>query len=141
MSETFTTGEIRVANTWGETGNKDGTGGLTDDIRTAFVVYLAGHPRPMAELLDPNEQPLKEIFSKQFAGMTRDPVSLETLVQTRRNIVALIGKSLTANERLFLQSFKQGAPDWQLLSVPHLAQLPAIQWKLRNIEKMQPTNM
>ncbi|MFB3079791.1 MAG: nucleotidyl transferase AbiEii/AbiGii toxin family protein, partial [Lysobacterales bacterium] len=29
--------------------------GITDEIRTAFVVYLASHDRPMSELLDPNK--------------------------------------------------------------------------------------
>ncbi|MBN2340888.1 MAG: nucleotidyl transferase AbiEii/AbiGii toxin family protein [Deltaproteobacteria bacterium] len=110
--------------------------GLTNDIRTAFVVYLAGHPRPIAEILQPNEQPLEDIFTKQFKGMTSEPVSLETLTQTRRQIIELIQKDLSNNERRFLLSLKQGEPNWQLLPVPHLAQLPAIQWKLRNIERM-----
>ncbi|MBN2715298.1 MAG: nucleotidyl transferase AbiEii/AbiGii toxin family protein [Deltaproteobacteria bacterium] len=110
--------------------------GLTDDIRTAFVIYLAGHPRPIAEILQPNEQPLEDIFAKQFAGMSREPVELETLIQTRRQIVELIQSDLSNSERRFLLSLKQGTPDWQLLPVPHLAQLPAIQWKLRNIERM-----
>ncbi len=110
--------------------------GLTDEIQTAFVVYLAGHPRPMAELLDPNEQPLDELYHSQFAGMTREPVSLETLVDVRRRLVQELNDGLTENERHFLLSIKTGTPEWSRLPIEHLDQLPALQWKLRNIGKM-----
>lgn len=112
--------------------------GLTDDIRTAFIVYLAGHPRPIAELLNPREQPLEEIVRTQFAGMTRDTVSLETLIETRQRLIKTLNEGMTANERLFLLSLKTGEPDWSRLPLAHLEQLPALQWKLRNIRKMDP---
>jgi len=32
--------------------------------------------------------------------------------------------------------FKQAQPDWSLISVAGIEQLPAIQWKLLNIRKM-----
>jgi predicted nucleotidyltransferase component of viral defense system len=110
--------------------------GLTDDIRTAFIVYLAGHPRPIAELLNPREKPLEEIVRTQFAGMTRDTVSLETLIETRQRLIKTLNEGMTANERLFLLSLKTGEPDWGRLPLAHLEQLPALQWKLRNIRKM-----
>ena len=112
--------------------------GLTDEIRTAFVVYLAGHPRPMAELLDPNEQPLDELYNSQFAGMTREPVSLETLMDVRRRLIRDLNEKLSENERYFLLSMKSGEPEWNRLPIEHLEQLPALQWKLRNIGKMEP---
>lgn len=111
--------------------------GLTDDIRSAFTVYLAGHPRPMAELLNPNEQPLEKIYASQFAGMARDPVSIEILVETRRRLVKELNDRLTENERLFLLSIKKGEPEWDRLSIEHLDQLPALQWKLRNVGNME----
>ena len=112
--------------------------GLTDEIRTAFVVYLAGHPRPMAELLNPNEQPLAELYHSQFAGMTREPVSLETLTDVRCRLVQDLNDRLTTDERHFLLSIKTGTPDWNLLPVEDLDQLPALQWKLRNVGRMDP---
>ena len=30
--------------------------GITDEIRRAFVIFLASHDRPMSELLNPNRQ-------------------------------------------------------------------------------------
>ena len=112
--------------------------GLTDNIRSAFTVYLAGHPRPMAELLNPNEQPLENIYSSQFAGMAREPVPIETLIDTRRRLVKGLNEELTENERLFLLSIKTGEPEWSRIPIDHLEQLPALQWKLRNVRKMKP---
>jgi len=31
---------------------------------------------------------------------------------------------------------KQGEPDWDGLGIPHLRDLPALQWKLQNIRRM-----
>lgn len=53
--------------------------GITDDIRRAFVVFLASHDRPMSELLTPNRKDLKQVFADQFEGMTLDPVPLAVL--------------------------------------------------------------
>jgi len=112
--------------------------GLTDGIRSAFTVYLAGHSRPMAELLNPNEQPLETVYSSQFAGMTREPVSVEMLIDTRRRLVSELRTGLTLNERLFLLSVKKGEPEWDRIPIEHLEHLPALQWKLRNVRNMDP---
>jgi hypothetical protein len=58
--------------------------GLSDAIRSTVVVYLAGHARPIAELLAPNEQPIENLYATQFAGMSREPTSIEMLIQARR---------------------------------------------------------
>ena len=110
---------------------------LSDEIRQAFVVYLAGHPRPMAELLNPNEQPLDEIFKSQFDGMSRAPVSVDLLNETRTRLVRELNDTLTENERLFLLSMKTGEPEWQRIPIKHLDLLPALQWKLRNVARME----
>ena len=112
------------------------TEGLTPEIRRAFVVYLASHDRPMHELLDPQFKDIEEVFSSQFTGMTQDIVSLESLCTTRERLVALIRHDLDQDEKRFLLSMKQGEPDWEALQIPHLKELPAVQWKLRNIQRM-----
>lgn len=110
--------------------------GLTDDIRKAFVIYLASHPRPMNELLNPNLKDIKQAFYSQFQGMTNIPIKLADLFDTREQLVKLINKNLTDEERHFLISIKSGVPDWSLIGIPNIDQLPAIQWKLKNIKKM-----
>jgi hypothetical protein len=111
--------------------------GLNDALRQAFVVYLACHHRPMAELLALRPKPLQETFDREFSGMTREPVAVEALESAQCELPALLRSSLTEGERRFLLSIKRGEPDWPLLPIPHLAELPALRWKLANIEKLK----
>lgn len=103
-----------------------------------FVVYLLSGDRPLSELLSPNRQPLAATFENEFIGMTLIPVTLAELEQTRETMIGLIQEKLTAKQRQFLLSFKQGEPDWALLNLPGVAELPAVQWKLQNIRRMAP---
>lgn len=47
-----------------------------------------------------------------------------------------IKDSLTDEEKKFLISFAEGTPIWSLLKVPHAAELPALKWKVQNINKI-----
>ncbi len=111
--------------------------GLDEPLRQAFVVYLASHDRPMAELLAPRAKPLPDVFDREFAGMTREPVAVEVLESTQAALPGLLRSSLRLNERQFLLSIKRGEPDWSLLPIPHLSELPALRWKLANIERLK----
>jgi len=105
-------------------------------IRHAFVAYLAGHRRPMAELMAPKRQPIEDLYTHHFTGMTDQPVELEELEATRAWLFDWATKALSEDERMFLLSIKQGAPDWALLPFEDLDQWPAIQWKLHNVRQM-----
>lgn len=111
--------------------------GLSHPIRKAFVVYLASHDRPMRELLEPARKDVRKIFDSDFVGMTTTTVTYDDLVQTRETIIGKIQKELTDEERRFLVSIKSAAPDWRLLGIEGIERLPAIQWKLQNIGKME----
>ncbi len=113
----------------------DGTG-ITPEIRRAFVVYLAGHSRPMHELLAPGLHDIGEQYEKRFRGMSRIEVSLDDLREVQANLARSLVKSLDRAEREFLLSLKKGTPEWGLLGIEHIAQLPALQWKLINVRKM-----
>ena len=110
--------------------------GITPEIRRAFVVYLAGHDRPMSELLAPRLQDIGQLYADQFIGMTRSEVSLGDLLQIQQNLAKTLVLALDDDEKQFLVSVKRGKPEWDRLGIDHLAQLPAIQWKLINIRKM-----
>lgn len=110
--------------------------GITDDIRRAFVVFLASHDRPMSELLTPNRKDLKQVFADQFEGMTLDPVPLAALEEARERLIERINADLTAAERAFLLSMKRLEPKWELLGLPGVERLPGPQWKLYNLRKM-----
>jgi hypothetical protein len=110
--------------------------GLTDQIRQAFIVYLISHPRPMVELLDPNFIDISKTYESEFRGMTTEDISLKELIQTRATLVRLITETLSLNERRFILSVKQREPQWGLLGIEHIHELPAVKWKLINLEQM-----
>ncbi len=110
--------------------------GLTREIFEGFLVYLISHGRPIAELLSPRWKKLDGIFQAEFAGLTREPVTLEQLESTRAALLAAIQEQFTKQDAAFLLSLKRGEPDWALLSLSGVDQLPAVRWKLRNIMEM-----
>ncbi len=110
--------------------------GLTEEIRKAFLVYLSSHNRPMAELLKPQYKDISAIYAGEFANMAETDVPLEELVAVRERLVELIHQGLTDNEKDFLLSFKSREPDWTLLDLEGVSELPAIKWKQINLAKM-----
>lgn len=110
--------------------------GLTREIFEGFLVYLISHGRPMADLLEPRWKPLEQIFQAEFAGMTREPVTLEQLEATRLALLEAIRQQITPHDAKFLLSLKKGQPDWSLLGLPGIELLPAVRWKLSNIQGM-----
>ena len=110
--------------------------GLMDEIRKAFLVYLSSHNRPIAELLRPQYKDISAIYAGEFANMAETDVPLEELVAVRARLVELIHQGLTDNEKDFLLSFKNREPDWALLDLEGVSELPAIKWKQINLAKM-----
>ena len=110
--------------------------GITQEIRRAFVVYLAGHNRPMSELLAPKPQDMSEIYPNEFQGMTRVDIALAELQAVQKTLASTLVGLLDANERGFLISMKRGEPEWERLGIDNLERFPALQWKLLNIRRM-----
>lgn len=110
--------------------------GITPEIRRSFVVHLAGHNRPMNELLSPNFLDIRSLYDDQFVGMTQEEVSLQELQQVQQKLSRMLVQSLDDDERAFLLSIKRGEPEWNRLGIENLDQLPALRWKCLNIKKM-----
>jgi predicted nucleotidyltransferase component of viral defense system len=102
-----------------------------------FVVYLAGHNRPIHEVLFPKRLPLEPAFTNEFTGLTNDELSLTLLEQTQQRLIAQLPRNLTAPHREFLLSMARAEPEWSLLPFAHLPQLPALQWKLLNLRRLK----
>jgi hypothetical protein len=115
-------------------------GGLTAGAIECFVCYLSGHHRPVHEVLFGNEIDIAPAFANEFAGMTRNPVSLDDLLNVRRRLFAELPAALTAGQRAFLLGLVTGEPDWSLMTCPHLRDMPAIRWKLENLSRLQQAN-
>jgi hypothetical protein len=114
--------------------------GITAGIRRAFVVYLASHNRPVHEVLFPSLRDIRQEFEHNFTGMTAEPIELEALLAARERMVRELQQDLSADERPFLLSLVAAEPEWPLLGVPHLEQLPGLRWKLQNLERLRKTN-
>lgn len=114
--------------------------GITHAIRRAFVIYLASNDRPVHEVLSPKLRDISLDYDGAFKGMTAEPVELNTLLAIRDRLIQDIRKTLDENERRFLISMVAASPQWELLGIPHAHELPALQWKMMNLERLRDKN-
>jgi Domain of unknown function (DUF1814). len=108
--------------------------GFDRRIVLGFIVCLLSHNRPIHELLAPNVHDMRDAFDNQFAGMSATPFAYEDYARARETLFVALPALLSEADRKFLRSFVKGVPDWNLLEVPDIARLPAVLWKLRNID-------
>lgn len=113
------------------------SGGLTDEMVECFVAYLAGHNRPVHEVLFSRDQELVTAFENEFRGMARTPVELPALVEARQRLRRELRSRLTDDHRQFLLGLVRGEPPWEVMRCRHLSELPAIRWKLQNLAKLK----
>ena len=114
--------------------------GLTPEIVECFVCYLAGHNRPVHEVIFSHDVDLKPAFSEEFIGMEREPIPLAELQAARERLRRDLAASLTEAHKRFLLGLVAGAPPWDAMKFPHLADLPAVRWKLQNLARLKKSN-
>jgi len=114
--------------------------GLTDDLFRTFLIYVASSPRPAHELLNPNLTNLDRPYTREFEGMTKTPVALGHLLETRKQLTADIQSRFDENTKRFLLSLQDGVPEFEAIARPQAADLPAVRWKLMNINKLIAEN-
>ncbi|WP_431050160.1 nucleotidyl transferase AbiEii/AbiGii toxin family protein [Roseateles sp. L2-2] len=115
--------------------------GWNSRVVDCFVGYLAGHNRPVHEVLFSAPRSLQLSYGNEFRGMTRTPVSQSELESVQRQLLAELPGQLTKAHREFLASLVRAEPDWSLMPFAHLRHLPAVRWKLDNLavlRKKQP---
>lgn len=108
--------------------------GLTDEMVECFVTYLAGHNRPIHEVLFSNDKNIAREYDSSFVGMTETACSLETLLKTRERLRHELPARLSSTHRRFLIGLARAQPDWSLLRCQHAAKLPALRWKLTSLQ-------
>ena len=64
------------------------------------------------------------------------PVNYEELERARLTLISTILNNLTTDDKNFLISINNGKPEWELINLAHVQDLPGVKWKLINIEKM-----
>lgn len=110
------------------------SGGITDGMVECFVAYLAGHNRPVHEVLFGNDKEIEAEYDRAFVGMTEVDCPLSTLIDTRKRVKHELPRRLGKRHKEFLLGLSQAAPDWSLLQCGHVGELPALRWKLGNLK-------
>jgi len=114
--------------------------GFNEDVKNGFIEALVSHMRTMHEVLQPHLLDQRSAFDKQFQGMSDIEFTYEDFEVTREQLVKVVNSNLSETDRSFLLSFKRGNPDWNLFPVAGLNDMPAIQWKLLNIQNLMKSN-
>jgi hypothetical protein len=79
-------------------------------------------------------------FAQEFDGMTVDHMPLEKLLEARERLLKDIQLRLAGPAADFLLSVHDGDPKFDLIGLPNAADLPAIRWKLINVERLKAQN-
>ncbi len=69
--------------------------------------------------------------------MTSQPTELAVLLATRDRMIEELHAGLDVDERRFLLSLVKAKPEWELLGIPHVSELPAVRWKIQNLARLQ----
>ncbi len=110
--------------------------GIRDRLRRAFLVYLICHSRPMHEVLAARRKDIATLFERDFDGMTAESVSLKELTDAREALVENVVGKMPDAHRKFLVSFERGQPNWKLLGLAGVAELPAVHWRQQNLASL-----
>ena len=91
--------------------------------------------RTLHEVLFPTPKDIHLAYESSFVGMTTEAVTRDSLLETRERLFRELPAALDANERQFLRTLVRAEPDWSLLDIAHLQDLPAIRWRLQNLQE------
>ena len=69
--------------------------------------------------------------------MTTVPVELKDLVATREELIEIVVGQMPQEHREFLIGVERGDVRWQLADLQNVAELPAIRWKLSNLDRVR----
>lgn len=109
-------------------------------VKNGFLYSILGSDRPIIELLSPNKIEQRETIVKQFTGMTEIPFSYNDYEETRENLISFVNLSLTQRDKEFLIDFESGNNLSQYIEYQKYLPLPAVQWKLQNINRLKEVN-
>lgn len=112
--------------------------GIDRKIFIGYLAYLLSHSRPISEVMNPRWKDISDTFQKELKGMTFEPITLEELQAVPAAMAQSLKSQFIQSDFDFLHSFKSGDPDWSLAPHDQIQHLPAVQWKLLNVQKMHP---
>lgn len=112
--------------------------GFNEEIKSGFLYCLLSSARPIHELLNPQLLDQSEAMKDQFDGMTEEPFTYEAYETTRSQLIDIILKNLTNEDKAFLLAFNRLEPDWSKYDFQHF---PSVRWKLFNLQKLRETQL
>jgi predicted nucleotidyltransferase component of viral defense system len=110
--------------------------GISGRMKEAFIVYLISHNRRIVEILDPSLLDIRQTYETDFVGMTTNPIELADLLEARSELIRSVNAMIDERDKNFLVDFKEGHPDWSYFSVPYIKNLPAVKWKMHNLDQV-----
>lgn len=114
--------------------------GITKKIKEGFIVSLLQHNRPPYELLNPNKQNINLKFEQEFNGMSDEAFSVNDSNYVFDKLLKEIKDSFDNEDKQFLIDFFSLNPKWNKSFIPNIDKLPAIQWKIQNLEMLKQRN-
>ena len=109
--------------------------GVSNELRTALIVYLVSHDHSPYSLLDPVLRDISQDFEQSFAGMAKEPVELSHLLEARDQLLSDVTGNMPDHHKAFLRSFYNRKPDWSLLGLEEAQNLPAVKWRELNLDR------
>ncbi|MCP5178996.1 MAG: nucleotidyl transferase AbiEii/AbiGii toxin family protein [Pseudomonadales bacterium] len=109
--------------------------GLTEDLRTAFIIYLISHNKPPQHLLTNACRDITHEYKNDFVGMTEDDIAHDRLRDAHADLQRRLLADMPPAHKAFLPGFYRRKPDWALLGVDSAEHLPAVKWREQNLDK------
>ncbi|MGL6159979.1 nucleotidyl transferase AbiEii/AbiGii toxin family protein [Microbulbifer sp.] len=109
--------------------------GITDELRTAIIIYLISHDHSPHSLLDPVRCDISRGFEQSFSGMVSGEIALEKLVTAREKLIKDVVGNMPEDHKHFLRSFYSRSPEWKLLELDGVQDLPAVKWRELNLDR------
>ncbi len=113
---------------------------INEELIKGFIAMLLSHDKPLHETLKPNIKNQTEIFEKQFQGMTNKNFSYVEHEQTLNNLINIIKEKIFPYKQHLLD-FVSLKGDLGNFKINNLEKLPAIKWKIKNLQKLQSMNI
>ncbi len=84
-----------------------------------------------------NPKDIAPAFNQEFLGTTVDAVTLDDLLDARNWMAVELRTHLDEKARNFPIPFHEPDPDWEALGLSSVDLLPAVRWKLMNLERLR----
>jgi predicted nucleotidyltransferase component of viral defense system len=110
--------------------------GITEAIKNAFIVNTITYRKTPYMLLNPNTVNQEATLKDKFEGMSDIEFTYKDHQETFEKLKKEIHRSFTENDKKFILSFYSLKPQWNLVNIPNIQELPAVKRRIDSLEKM-----